>query len=139
MILALETMDTDRNRELIRRWLAFGEAGFNGDFDEFIARHYVGHIGGGNDMDRAELERLERNYAVAFGDVRYEIQDLIAEGDRVVLRVESSGTHRAEFVGIPATGRRVTNTGIVIYRIEDGKIAESWAEMDFMRLLRQLR
>jgi predicted ester cyclase len=132
-------MNTDRNRELIRRWLAFGEAGFTGDFDEFITPDYIGHIGGGADMDRAELERLERQYAAAFGDVHYAIEDLIAEGDRVVLRVVSSGTHRGEFVGIAATGRRVTNTGIVIYRIADGKIAESWAEMDFMRLIRQLR
>lgn len=132
-------MNTDRNRELIRRWLAFAEAGFVGDFGEFITEDYVGHIGGGADMDRAELERLERQYAAAFGDVQYAIQDLIAEGDRVVLRVESSGTHRGEYVGIAATGRRVTNTGIVIYRIEDGRIAESWAEMDFMRMIRQLR
>ncbi len=132
-------MNTDRNRELIRRWLAFAEGGFDGDFGEFITEDYTGHIGGGSDMDRAELERLERAYAAAFGDVRYAIQDLIAEGDRVVLRVESSGTHRGEFVGIAATGRRVTNTGIVIYRIENGRIAESWAEMDFTRTIRQLR
>jgi steroid delta-isomerase-like uncharacterized protein len=131
-------MDTDRNRNIIRTWLAFGEGGFGGDFDTFIAPDYIGHTGGGPDMDRAELERLERGFAAAFADVRYAIQDLIAEGDRVVLRVETSGTHRAAFVGIPATGRRITLTGIVIYRIADGKIAESWAEMDFGRLIRQL-
>ncbi len=132
-------MDTDRNKELIRRWLAFGEGGFDGDFDEFIDPDYVGHSGGGGDMDRATLERLERNWAVAFGDVRYRIDDLIAEGDRVVLRVESSGTHRAEFVGIPATGKRMTQTGIVIYRIAGGRIAESWSDFDFGRLIQQLR
>ena len=132
-------MDTDHNKALIRRWLAFGEAGFDGDFGEFIAGDYVGHSGGGADMDRAEPERLERGFAAAFGEVRYAIQDLIAAGDRVVLRVETSGVHRGTFVGIPATGRRVTNTGIVIYHIEAGKIAESWAEMDFGRLIRQLR
>lgn len=132
-------MNTDRNRELIRRWLAFGEGGFDGDFGEFIATDYTGHSGGGEDMDRAELERLERGFAAAFGDVRYAIQDLIAEGDRVVLRVETTGIHRGAFVGIPPTGRRVSLTGIVIYRVADGKIAESWAELDFGRLLRQLR
>jgi predicted ester cyclase len=132
-------MDTDRNKELIRRWLAFGEGGFDGDFDEFIDPDYVGHSGGGEDMDRATLERLEHNWTVAFGDVRYRIDDLIAEGDRVVLRVESSGTHRAEYVGIPATGKRITQTGIVIYRIAGGRIAESWSDFDFGRLVRQLR
>ena len=132
-------MDTDHNKRLIQRWLAFGEGGFTGDFDEFIDPAYIGHSGGGEDMDRATLERLERGFAAAFGDVHYRIDDLIAEGDRVVLRVETSGTHRAEFVGIPATGRRVTLTGIVIYRIAGGRIAESWAELDFGRLIRQLK
>ena len=132
-------MDNHPNKDLIRRWLAFGESGFNGDFAEFIHADYVGHSGEGADMDRAELQRLERGFAAAFGEVRYAIEDLIAEGDRVVLRVKTSGTHRAEFVGIAPTGRRITLTGIVIYRIEDGTIAESWAEIDFGRLIRQLR
>ena len=132
-------MNTDRNKALIRNWLAFGEGGFAGSFDEFIAPDYVGHSGGGDDIGRAELERLERGFAAAFGDVRYRVDDLIAEGDRVVLRVETSGTHRGEFVGIAATNRRVTLAGIVIYRIAGDRIAESWAELHFGRLIRQLR
>ena len=49
------------------------------------------------------------------------------------------GTHRGEFEGIAPTGQRVEFTGIVIYRIAAGRIAESWAELDFLRLMRQLR
>ena len=131
-------MNPDKNKELIRRWLAFAEAGFVGPFDEFIAADYVGHLSGGGDMDRAELERLERAFAGAFADTRYSVEDLVAEGDRVVLRFETRATHRAEFQGIAASGRRVAFTGIVIYRVLEGKIAESWAEVDFGRLMRQL-
>jgi predicted ester cyclase len=131
-------MQTERNKELVRRWLAFAEAGFDGPFDAFIAVDYVGHLSGGDDMDRAGLERLERAFASAFVDARYLIQDIVAEGDKVVLRVETRATHRGEFHGVAATGRRVELTGIVIYRVRDGKIVETWAEMDFGRLLRQL-
>jgi steroid delta-isomerase-like uncharacterized protein len=126
-------------RDLIRRWLAFAEAGFDGDFDTYIDPGYVGHLSSGTTMDRAELERLERAFAQSFGDTRHVIHDLLEDGEKVVLRVESHATHRGEFYGIPATGRTVRYTGIVIYRIHDGRIAESWAEIDFASLIRQLR
>jgi len=131
-------VQTEQNKELVRRWLAFAEAGFDGPFDDFIAADYVGHLSGGGHMDRAELERLERAFARAFADTRYSVEDIVAEDDRVVLRVETRATHRGEFQGIAATGRQVALTGIVIYRVLDGKIVETWAEMDFGRLIRQL-
>lgn len=131
-------MSADENKRLIRRWLTFAESGFGGSFDPFIADDYVGHSSGQSDMRAAQLERLERAFAAAFTNVRYRIEDLIAEDDKVVLRVETRATHVADFHGIAATGRAVKLNGIVIYRIAGGKIAESWAEMDFGRLIRQL-
>ena len=131
-------MGTDENKELIRRWIAFADGGFRGSFDQFIARDYVGHLGAAR-MNVAELERAERAFTCSFPDMRYAIEDVIAEADRVVLRVTSRGTHRGEFEGIPATGRQVEFTGIVVYRIAAGRIAESWGELDFLRLMRQLR
>jgi predicted ester cyclase len=131
-------VDPDRNKNLIRRWLDFSNSGFAGDFDSFIAADYVGHLGAVT-MDRAELERLERQFCAAFPDAHHTIDDLIAEGDRVVLRTTASATHQGDFEGIQRTGRSVTFTGLVIYRIEGGKIAESWGEIDFLRLIRELR
>lgn len=131
-------MQIEQNKNLVCRWLAFGEAGFDGSFEEFISADYVGHLSGSSNMDRTELERLERAFAKAFADVRYSVQDLFAEGDKVVLRIETRATHCGEFEGITATGRQVDFTGIVIYQIIDGRIAETWAEMDFGRLMRQL-
>jgi predicted ester cyclase len=64
---------------------------------------------------------------------------LIAEGDRVVLRTTARATHHGEFEGIPRTGRAVEFTGLVVYRIAGDKIAESWGEIDFLRLIRELR
>lgn len=66
------------------------------------------------------------------------IDELIAEGDKVVARITMTGTHTGDFWGIPATGRRVKFTGIYIVRIADGKIVEHWGEEDGVSLLRQL-
>lgn len=71
-------------------------------------------------------------------DWHTEINDLIAEGDRVVARITMTGTHTGNFWGIPATGRRVEFSGIYIVRIADGKIVEHWGEEDGVSLLQQL-
>jgi predicted ester cyclase len=130
--------DAAKNKSLIRRWIAFGNAGFAGSFEPFISDDYVGHLGA-TTMDRNELERLERQFVVAFPDARHTIDDLIAEGDRVVLRTTARATHRGTFEGIARTDRSVEFTGLVIYRVQADKIAESWGEIDFLRLIRELR
>ena len=130
--------DTERNKELVRRWIAFANTGFAGGFDPFVAADYIGHMGAVT-MDRADLERLERRFVAAFPDTHHTIDDLIAEGDRVVLRTTARATHQGEFEGIPRTGRVVEFTGLVAYRIAGDKIAESWGEIDFLRLIRELR
>jgi predicted ester cyclase len=128
----------EENKGLIARWIAFAEAGFPGGFDEFMDRAYVGHLGD-SQMDLAELERVERAFTTAFPDTTHTIEEILAEGDKVVIRVTSRGTHRGEFQGIASTGRRIEFTGIVIYRIASNRIAESWGELDLLRLMRQLR
>lgn len=128
----------DKNKELIRRWIEFSNTGFAGSLDDFISPDYVGHLGA-TTMDRDELERVERQFYAAFPDARHAINDLIAEGDRVVLRTTARATHQGRFEGLDPTGRFVEFTGLVVYRIADGRIAESWGEIDFLRLIRELR
>lgn len=131
-------MATEQNIALLRGWLQFADAGFEGDFGEFISADYSGHLSGRIHMDLPELQRLERAFARAFCEVTRSIEDLWGSGDRVVLRVSTAATHRGDFNGIAATGRRVQFSGIVIYRFQNGKIAESWGELDFAGLWRQL-
>ena len=131
-------MDIEKNKDLIRRWIDFSNTGFIGSLDDFIAEDYIGHLGAVT-MDRNELERLERAFCQAFPDAYHAVEDLIAEGDRVVLRTTARATHRAEFEGIARTDRAVEFTGLVVYRIRNGKIAESWGEIDFLRLIRELQ
>jgi steroid delta-isomerase-like uncharacterized protein len=129
---------TNENKNLVRRWIAFANSGFSGSFAEFIAQDYIGHLGA-TEMDARELERIEREFCAAFPDAQHSVDDLIATDDRVVLRTTTRATHRGDFQGIAGTDRAVEFTGLVIYRIREGKIVESCGEIDFLRLMRQLR
>lgn len=85
--------------------------------------------------------RRQRSTLAVFPDLHVEANDLIAEGDRVVERWTQTMTHTGApfFIGnLPASGRRITTTGISIYRIADGKIVEHWANMDFFGVLQQV-
>jgi predicted ester cyclase len=83
-------------------------------------------------------KRAASDYRQAFPDLRVSVEDLIAEGDRVAARLRVRGTHLGELDGIAPTGRRVDCTGIVISRIEEGKIAEDWANFDDLGMMQQL-
>jgi steroid delta-isomerase-like uncharacterized protein len=74
----------------------------------------------------------------AFPDSRSTSLDMIAEGDKVVHRMSTEGTHQGEFLGIRGTGKRVTMTYIDIWRITDGKLAEHWVVADMMGMMQQL-
>ena len=71
-------------------------------------------------------------------DPRFTIEDLIAEGDKVVVRWTNSGTNVGEFLGMPPTGKSFTIAGIDIHRLQDGKMAEHWHVVDNFSMLLQL-
>jgi steroid delta-isomerase-like uncharacterized protein len=77
-------------------------------------------------------------FLTAFPDWHGTVDDIIAEGDKVVNRWTGHGTHLVELMGIPATGKPVTLTGITIFRIAGNKIVEEWTQMDQMSLMQQL-
>jgi steroid delta-isomerase-like uncharacterized protein len=135
-------MSLETNKAIVRDIF---EGGLNrGEVDEIAARtapNFIDHdihvetgISGGPEDMRAALLAIRRG----FPDIHVTIEDIVAEGDRVVVRNTWRGTHLGEFNGIPPSGRPVEITGIVIWRIEDGLIAERWATIDTLTLLRQL-
>jgi len=75
----------------------------------------------------------------AVPDARYEVDDLIAEGDRVVVRWRLLGTHEGDFRGLAPTGRPITLKGIAIYRLEANKLMERWVVSDLHGLLEEIR
>lgn len=75
----------------------------------------------------------------AFPDVKYVVEDQVAEGDKVATRFSASGTHTNAFLGVDATNKKVTWTGIAIHHIKNGKIIENWVNADFLGLKNQLQ
>jgi len=74
----------------------------------------------------------------AFPDLHVEIEDLVAEGDRVVARNTVTGTHRGAYLGLPAAQRRITWSEIFIGRLRDGRVVETWGVVDVAAQMRQL-
>jgi predicted ester cyclase len=81
---------------------------------------------------------MVRMLHTAFPDYHITIEDVVAEGDKVVLRFHWSGTHKGEFMGIAPTGNKVTVTAMSMHRIEGGKEAEQWGELDRLGMMQQL-
>jgi steroid delta-isomerase-like uncharacterized protein len=107
--------------------------------DELFAPEFVEHNPRpGQGPGRAGFELRTINLRTAFPDLHYAIEDEFAADDRVVARVTARGTHRGTLADIPATGRRFTMSGIVIFRLFEGKIVERWANYDNLTMLQQL-
>lgn len=131
---------TDRNKAIIER--SENELWSRGDLavaSQLYSPDFVGHFPIGPEWRGIEgITREVRNHRTAFPDWNERIEDIIAEGDKVVIRFKSTGTHRGDFAGIPATGRKVTIAEVAIYRLTDGKIVEQWGMPDIAGLMTQL-
>jgi predicted ester cyclase len=88
---------------------------------------------------RDEAAGLHQMLTDAFPDLHVQLEDMVAEADRVVTRLTFTGTHRGPFRDIAPTGRRISFGAIRIYRLADGKVTETWAYQDSLGLVQQLR
>jgi len=131
---------SEENKALVRRELEEVWNKHNLDaIDEIYAPDFVDHSAPpGMPNDRAGAKARVGAFLGAFPDFKTTIDILVAEGDLVVNRSTSTGTHTGELGGIPATGKRITVTSIAIVRVAGGKIAEVWFESDQMGLMQQL-
>ncbi len=129
-------MSTEANKTIIRRRVE--EIWNQGDLaiaDELIADDYLSN---GQTIGREGYKQFVAGVRAAFPDLRFTLDDLVAEGDRVAVRYTARGTHSGAFMGIPPTGKQVTFTGIDLFRIAHGRMAEEWLMFDQLGLLRQL-
>ena len=132
--------DLETNKALARRFFEEVASQHNPDLvDELFSEDYVLHDPG-NPMvqDRETFKQFLTGHYAAFPDAKWTVEDVVAEGDRVVVRWTFTGTHQGELLGIPPTGKQVSMSGITIYRVADGKIAEEWAVSDIMGFMQQL-
>ena len=122
---------TPRNCSIVRTFMenAWGQ----GDLSlltDLVSADFVGHLPIG-DHYGPEGARIDiQSWRHALPDLTVTVEDLIAEDEKVVCRFTLSGTHRGLFLGIPPSGHRVNLRGIGIERLEDGRIAESWVQID---------
>jgi steroid delta-isomerase-like uncharacterized protein len=127
------------NKILMRRFVDSLNNGPPSALEEFIAADYVYHNPALPDVkDFATLRQFNAMTGAAFPDLHFTIEDLIAEGDKIVYRYSATGTHKGTLSGIEATGKTVTITGMVISRIVNGKIQEDWEQTDMLGLMQQL-
>ncbi len=132
-------MSTEANKALARRVF---EQVLNGRdlavLDELASADYEEH----NPLPGQRIGRdgLRDRYAMVLKglDPQFTIEDVIAEGDRVVVRWTNSGTHIAEFLGMPPTGKSFSTVGIEIWRVKDAQLAEHWDVVDVLGQLQQL-
>ncbi len=133
-------MTIEDNKHLIRRLYEETDKQNFAALDEFFSADLIDHDPPPIPDLKPGLEGIKQSFKVfasAYPDGSHVIHDLIAEGNRVVVRVSGTGTQTGEFKGIKPTGKKVEMTGIVIYRIEGGKIVERWAQHNFLGFVMQ--
>ncbi len=137
--LVEQLIPLERNKRTVRRVLeqAFNEGNLDA-VDAGFAPDAVIHDPGTEFRGPSQLRAGLGTLLAAFPDFHFTPLDEVAEGDRVVLRYRGQGTHRGEFLGIPASGRRIDYTGLILVRVADDRIAEFWAQPDQLGLLKQL-
>ncbi len=129
-------MPEEGNKDLVRRWVKEAWIGHNPKaIPEFFARDYAVN---GEEIGPEGVKRSVEWLMATFGDPSVDIDDLVAEGDKVVMRWTLRGEHVGVFLGVAPTGRTIELRGINVYRMAGGRIAENHEVVDIHGLLRQL-
>lgn len=131
---------SEQNKNTIRR---FWDQVFNGRqldaIDSMFTDDYVYHGPAGQEIRGAEgLKQLLGMYFNAFPDVQVQVEDVLADGDKVMSRVIGRGTHEGEIMGIPPTGKKIEMTVLCINRFVGDRVAEDWELVDLFAMMQQL-
>jgi steroid delta-isomerase-like uncharacterized protein len=130
----------EENKAIFRRYVE--EVGNEGNLalaDDIFDRYHA-HQSDGSVPERGpeDVKRFTGEFRSAFPDFHSDIEDMVAEGDKVATRWRMRGTHQGEFRGIAPTGKQVEVTGIGIFRFSAGKVVESWDNFDQLGMMQQL-
>jgi predicted ester cyclase len=125
------------NKAVVLRLLAGVDARRWEVYEELLASDYAYH-GPVGALDRAATRESAQRFVAAFPDLRHEIRDVGAWEDKVVARYVNRGTHLGEFDGVAPTGKQIQFGCILIVRISNGVIIESWQEADLASLMSQI-
>ena len=132
-------MSAEENKAITRRIFEVFNTGNLALADEVIAADSVDHQAPpGVEPGLAGFKQVVTMFRAAFPDIQMTIEEIMAEGDKVVTRSTMRGTHQGEFMGIPPTGKQFTATAIDIVRFTGGKAVEHWGNSDDLGMLQQL-
>jgi steroid delta-isomerase-like uncharacterized protein len=127
-----------QNEALVMRFYEAWNSGEIEAISEIVSPDYVWHQASGQDVSLEQMIELLKSQMVAFPDRNFNVEDIFAKGGKVALRYIHKGTHEGDVEGFPATGNKFEITGIEIYRVEDGKIVETWEANDSLGFYQQL-
>lgn len=131
---------SEENKAIVQRYIeeVYNKGNVN-LVDELVAADYVNRGGLSDQRPGSEgLKQFIPQLRTIFPDEHLTLENLIAEGDMVAYRWIARGTHNAEMMGVPPTGKQMIGTGISIVRIADGKIAEEWTSRNDLSIMQQL-
>jgi len=132
-------MSLEENKAIARRFVQeiFLE-GRAESVEELLSDHFTPHTWGSTGAGKAELIAAIERVSAGLADASMTIEDVIAEGDRVAVRLTSRATQVGPFMGLPPSGKSYEIGEIHIFRILDGKVVEHWHQADFLGMMRQL-
>lgn len=132
-------MGASENKALVRRLFEQGMNERRADvFTECVAAGFVNHDLPGPTPGPEGFLQSFRAFEAAFPDLRVHLEEVLADDDKVITRSHWTGTHKGDFMGVPASGAAVDVKFIDIWRVENGLLVESWVRMDFLGLLQQV-
>jgi steroid delta-isomerase-like uncharacterized protein len=133
-------VSTEHNKTVVRRFLdEIVNKGSTAAADELLHPDFVAYPPGSSQpINRERFLEFASVFRSAFPDMHDTVEDIVAEGDRVAIRVTVHGTHRGEFQGIAPTGKPIAFSGFAIFRLANGKIVENRALSDRLGLMQQL-
>lgn len=131
---------SEKNKELVKRWFdEVWDQGRREAIAEMLAPDAVIYDGGSGSTGPEGFYPFYDRMHQAFSDIRMQLHDIIAEGDKVCVRWSSTVRHTGDGLGMPATNQQIEITGMTIARIADGKIAAGWQNWDMLKMMQQLR
>jgi steroid delta-isomerase-like uncharacterized protein len=132
-------MDLEHNKAVSRRWHeAWGTSTITAAYNECLAPDFTADFFGQGKVDRATYIERDQEFARAFSDIRITVEELVAEDDRVMVRMTWRGRHTGQALGIPPTGKRFEVAGFAVDRFRAGRVVEHLPLFDQLALLQQL-
>jgi steroid delta-isomerase-like uncharacterized protein len=140
MVSSSSTEVEQKNKQIVRQFFELLDRHDTDKIGQLLvsSTNYYFHIGGMPSVDWNEHKGILTGVNNAFPDLHHEIIDMVAEREKVAIRLNVTGTHKEEFQGIPPTGKKLSLYEMGFITIIDGKITEGWISADTMGLLQQL-